>query len=139
MFAVGECAEHDGTTYGLVAPLYEQAAVCARAVLGRATTPYRGSVVSTNLKVSGVNLFSGGDFLGDEGTTSQILRDPALPAYKKLVFRPGPDGRTVLAGAVLFGDTADGPWYLDLIKSGTPVDAMRFDMIFGQQFVHRAA
>ena len=114
--AIGECAEHRGICYGLVEPAYEQARVLAERLRGR-DARYAGSVLATNLKVSGVNVFSAGDFLGGDGTEEIVLSDPGLGLYKKLVIA---DGR--LVGAVLFGDTADGLWYLDLIRSGADIE-----------------
>jgi nitrite reductase (NADH) large subunit len=126
IFALGECAEHRGTCYGLVEPAYEQARVLARHLAGRPAA-YQGSVVATNLKVSGVNVFSAGDFVGAEGSESLVLSDLKRGTYKKLVIA---DGR--LAGAVLIGDTADALWYLDLIRAGEKVAAIRADMMFGR-------
>src|SRR5262249_29548772 len=99
--AIGECAEHDGLCYGLVEPAYEQARVLAEHLSGRSTA-YSGSVQATNLKVSGANVFSAGDFAGSPGTEQIVLADPGVGTYKKLVIA---DGR--LTGTVLFGDTAD--------------------------------
>ena len=93
---------------------------------------YAGSVLATNLKVSGVNVFSAGDFLGGDGTEEIVLSDPGLGLYKKLVIA---DGR--LAGAVLFGDTADGLWYLDLIRSGADIESIRDDLAFGRALAER--
>ena len=131
--AIGECAEHDGVCYGLVEPAYEQARVLADGLSGQAAR-YRGSVLATNLKVSGVHLFSAGDFLGGDGTEQIVLADPGLGTYKKLVIA---DGR--LAGVVLFGDTADGLWYLDLIRARTPIGAFRNHLMFGRVFTERQA
>ena len=139
VYAVGECAEHRGQVYGLVAPLYEQTKVCARAVLGLETAPYTGSVVSTNLKVGGMSVFSAGDYVGLPGTEEITLADPSYPFYKKLVLQKGPDGATRLAGAVLFGETGDAPWYLQLITEQTPIDAFRRDMIFARELAIQAA
>lgn len=133
VYAIGECAEHRGTVYGLVAPLYEQSKVCARDALGLPTDPYGGSILSTSLKVGGMNVFSAGDYLGHPGTEEITLADPSYPFYKKLVLQRGADGATRLAGAVLFGETADAPWYLQLIADKTPVDAFRRDMIFARE------
>ncbi|HZP79126.1 MAG TPA: FAD-dependent oxidoreductase [Pseudolabrys sp.] len=131
--AIGECAEHRGTCYGIVEPAYEQAAVLAdRLTGGRAR--YGGSVQWTNLKVSGVNVFSAGDFLGRPGSEQVVLSDPGLGTYKKLVIDGGR-----LVGAVLCGDTADGLWYLDLIRSGMCVEALRDDLVFGRAMAERAA
>jgi len=126
IFALGECAEHRGTCYGLVEPAYEQARVLARHLAGRPAA-YQGSVVSTNLKVSGVGVFSAGDFMGGEGSESIVLSDRRRGTYKKLVVA---DGR--LTGAVLIGDTVDALWYLELIRNREKVAAIRADMMFGR-------
>ena len=125
IFAIGECAEHRGVCYGLVEPAYEQAGVLATHLAG-APAGYQGSAIATNLKVAGVSVYSAGDFLGGPGSEAIVFSDPALGVYKKLVLR---DGR--LTGAVLFGDTADGLWYLDLIRSGASVAAFRDELAFG--------
>lgn len=103
VYAIGECASHRGIAYGLVAPLFDQAKVCANhlAQLGFAT--YKGSVTSTKLKVTGIDLFSAGDYMGGEGTETITLTDPISGVYKKLVIKDD-----VLVGACLYGDTADG-------------------------------
>ncbi|RDV05785.1 NAD(P)/FAD-dependent oxidoreductase [Undibacter mobilis] len=132
IYAIGECAEHRGTCYGLVEPAYEQARVLAGHLAGQ-NAAYQGSVLATNLKVSGVNVYSAGDFIGAPGTENIVLSDPGLGSYKKLVLK---DGK--LAGAVLFGDTADGLWYSELIRLGTPVAAMRGDLIFGRALAERS-
>ncbi|MGY4369094.1 nitrite reductase (NADH) large subunit [Bradyrhizobium sp. LB1.3] len=126
IYALGECAEHRGTCYGLVEPAYEQARVLARHLAGRPAA-YQGSVVSTNLKVSGVSVFSAGDFMGGEGSESLVLTDRRRGTYKKLVIA---DGR--LTGAVLIGDTVDALWYLELIRNSEKVAAIRTDMVFGR-------
>lgn len=133
IFAVGECAEHRGICYGLVEPAYEQARVLASHLCGEAAR-YDGSVLATNLKVSGVSVFSAGDFIGAAGTEQIVLSDAGLGAYKKLVIA---NGR--LVGAVLFGDTADGLWYLELIRSGASIAAIRDDLMFGRALAERAA
>ncbi|WP_342732622.1 FAD-dependent oxidoreductase [Bradyrhizobium sp. B117] len=126
IYALGECAEHRGTCYGLVEPAYEQARVLARHLAGKPAA-YQGSVVSTNLKVSGVSVFSAGDFMGGEGSESLVLTDRRRGTYKKLVIA---DGR--LTGAVLIGDTVDALWYLELIRNREKVAAIRADMMFGR-------
>lgn len=126
IFALGECAEHRGICYGLVEPAYEQARVLARHLAG-ASVAYQGSVVATNLKVSGVSVFSAGDFMGGDGSEAIVLSDASGGSYKKLVIS---DGR--LAGAVLVGDTGDALWYLDLIRRREPIAAIRKDMMFGR-------
>jgi nitrite reductase (NADH) large subunit len=131
--AIGECAEHNGVCYGLVEPAYEQARTLA-AHLGGREASYPGSVLATNLKVSGVNVFSAGDFLGAPGTERIVFSDPGIGTYKKLVLSQG-----ALKGAVLFGDTADGLWYLDLIRTGASVEKFRDDLMFGRALAERMA
>jgi nitrite reductase (NADH) large subunit len=126
IFALGECAEHRGICYGLVEPAYEQARVLARHLAGR-TAAYSGSVVATNLKVSGVSVFSAGDFMGVDGSEAIVLNDVRHGTYKKLVIS---DGR--LIGAVLVGDVGDALWYLELIRSGEPIAGIRNRMMFGR-------
>jgi nitrite reductase (NADH) large subunit len=133
IFAIGECVQHNDVCYGFVAPLYDMAEVAARTLAGQAAA-FRPVQNATSLKVTGINLFSVGEFHGGEGTESILLSDPGIGLYRKLVIR---DGR--LAGAVLFGDTADGPWYLDLIRSGTPVEKIRDDLAFGRAAAERLA
>ena len=132
--AIGECAEHRGRCYGLVEPAYEQAQVLARRLAGKNAT-YPGSVLAANLKVSGVNDFSAGDFLAATvGADEIVLSDPGIGVYKKLVIGAGR-----LIGAVLFGDTADGSWYLDLIRSGSSIERLRDDLVFGRDLATRVA
>lgn len=126
IFALGECAEHRGICYGLVEPAYEQARVLARHLAGRAAA-YEGSVVATNLKVSGVSVFSAGDFMGAEGTEAIVLNDASGGAYKKLVISGGR-----LTGAALVGDVGDALWYLELIRKQQPIARIRTDMMFGR-------
>jgi nitrite reductase [NAD(P)H] large subunit len=126
IFALGECAEHRGICYGLVEPAYEQAKVLAQHLAGRAAV-YGGSVVATNLKVSGVSVFSAGEFLGSDRSEAMVLNDVKRGTYKKLVIE---DGR--LTGAVLVGDTADALWYLEMIRSREKIAGVRKDMMFGR-------
>jgi nitrite reductase (NADH) large subunit len=133
VYALGECAEHRGTCYGLVEPAYEQAKVLAENLAGR-TASYEGSVLSTNLKVSGVNVFSAGDFLGGEGTEAIVLSDARQGTYKKLVIAAGR-----LTGAILIGDTQDALWYLELIRSRASIRAFRSDLMFGRALAERKA
>src|SRR5262249_16927455 len=133
VFAIGECAEHRGQCYGLVEPAYEQAAVLARRLAGE-DAHYAGSVLATNLKVSGVDVFSAGDFLGRAGTEPVVLHDPGIGLYPQLVI-----AQDRLVGAVLYGDTSDAPWYLDLIRAGLSVASFRDDLAFGRALVDRAA
>lgn len=131
--AIGECAEHRGQCYGLVEPAYEQARVLALHLAGEKAA-YPGTILSTNLKVSGVAVFSAGDFLGGPGTEQIVLSDPGFGIYKKLVVSDG-----CLAGAVLIGDTADSLWYLDLIRTGRPISDFRNDLAFGRAIAERKA
>ncbi|WP_315832758.1 NAD(P)/FAD-dependent oxidoreductase [Bradyrhizobium prioriisuperbiae] len=133
VYALGECAEHRGTCYGLVEPAYEQARVLAN-VLGEGGAQYEGSVVATNLKVSGVNVFSAGDFLGSQTSETIVLRDARLATYKKLVVE-----NDRLTGAVLVGDTQDALWYLDLIRTAAPVGTIRDDLMFGRALAEKRA
>jgi nitrite reductase (NADH) large subunit len=129
IYAVGECVNHRGVAYGLVAPLFEQAKVCANHLAGYGIGLYRGSVTSTKLKVTGVDVFSAGDFMGGEGCDEIVLHDRATGVYKKLVLK----GQR-LAGAVMVGDTSDGAWYFQLVREGKDVSAMRDHLMFGQGF-----
>jgi nitrite reductase [NAD(P)H] large subunit len=132
IFALGECAEHRGICYGLVEPAYEQARVLAQHLAGK-TVAYGGSVVATNLKVSGVSVFSAGDFIGAEGSETILLSDVRHGTYKKLVIS---DGR--LTGAVLVGDVESALWYLELIRTREPVARIRKDMMFGRSVAIRS-
>ena len=126
IFALGECAEHRGICYGLVEPAYEQGRVLARHLAAR-DAAYLGSVVATNLKVSGVSVFSAGEFMGADGSEAILLSDVRRGTYKKLVIA---DGR--LTGAVLIGDVNDALWYLELIRSRQPIAQIRAAMMFGR-------
>ena len=128
ILAVGECVEHEGQVYGLVAPLWEMCRSLADGLVG-GENPYKGSATSTKLKVSGIDLFSAGDFSGGEGCEDIVLRDATRGIYKRVIVR---DNR--LVGAVLYGDTADGNWYFDLLRNGEDVSGIREALIFGQAF-----
>ena len=127
IYAVGECASHRGVAYGLVAPLFEQAKVCATHLAQFGIGRYQGSQVSTKLKVTGIDLFSAGDFMGGEGTEEIVLHDPYGGVYKKLVLK---DDR--LVGACLYGDTVDGAWYFKLLREGRSVHDIRDRLMFGE-------
>ena len=127
IYAVGECVQHRKQCYGLVAPLFEQARVCANHLAQIGTSRYEGSVTSTKLKVTGVDLFSAGEFNEEEGDEAMVLQDPAAGTYKKLVIR---DNR--IKGAVLYGDTMDGSWYFSLMRDGTNISDFRKTILFGQ-------
>ncbi|HSF13914.1 MAG TPA: nitrite reductase large subunit NirB, partial [Erythrobacter sp.] len=128
ILAVGECVQHRGACYGLVAPIWE---MCRALAAGLAAEPkgYEGSVTSTKLKVSGVDVFSAGDFSGGEGCEDIVLRDAARGIYKRVVVK---DDKVV--GAVLYGDTQDGNWYFDLLRQQQDVSDIREALIFGQAF-----
>ena len=128
IFAVGECVEHRGACYGLVAPLFEMCRSLAEGLTSE-PAPYTGSVTSTKLKVSGIDVFSAGDFAGGGEREDIVLRDATRGVYKRLVVE---NGR--LIGAVLYGDTADGNWYFDLLKREEDISSFRDNLIFGQAY-----
>ena len=128
IFAIGECAEHRGLVYGLVEPAYEQARVLAARLAG-ARERYAGSLLATNLKVSGVGVFSAGSVEPGEDDEVLLLRDPGAGIYRKFVLR---EGR--LAGCVLVGDTSGALFYLGLIRSGQDISAIRADLPFGEGY-----
>ena len=129
VFAIGECAEHRGICYGLVEPAYEQARVLADHMTGGRALRYEGSLLATNLKVSGIPVFSAGDYAGTEGGECIRFKDTDRGVYRKLVVK---DGR--LAGAVLVGETDEALWYLDLIRSRRQLGALRQTIVFGRAF-----
>jgi len=126
VFAVGECAEHRGQCYGLVAPIWEMCRALAGTLTG-GDEKYAGSVVSTRLKVSGVDVFSAGRFAGGDGCEDIVYRDAGRGVYKRIVLE---NGR--IAGTVLFGDAVDGSWYFDLMRAGADVSDIRETLVFGQ-------
>jgi nitrite reductase (NADH) large subunit len=132
IYAIGECAQHRGICYGLVEPGYEQARVLAQR-LSDGDPTYTGSVVATNLKVSGVNVFSAGNIIGD-GDETLTLTDPAAGVYKKLIIAQGR-----LTGAVLIGDTGDGPWYFRLMRTTHDITPLRDTLMFGEALALREA
>jgi nitrite reductase (NADH) large subunit len=127
IYAVGECAQHRGIAYGLVAPLFEQGKVAANQLAQLGYAHYQGSVTSTKLKVTGIDLFSAGDFNEAEDDEVIVLQDPASGTYKKLVIN---DNR--IKGAVLYGDTIDGTWYFQLMREATSIADFRKTILFGQ-------
>jgi nitrite reductase (NADH) large subunit len=130
IWAVGECAAHRGIAYGLVAPLFEQGKVLATHLAEFGIGRYTGSQTSTKLKVTGIDLFSAGQFMGGEGCDDIVLSDPTAPAggvYKRLVIQ-----NDRLVGACLFGDTVDGSWYFKLIREGRSVADIRDKLMFGE-------
>jgi len=128
IYAVGECVAHRGVTYGLVAPLYEQARICAMHLAECGPGRYEGSVVSTKLKVTGIDLFSAGDFMGGSRTEALVLHDSQGGVYRKIVLR---DDR--LAGALLYGDTSGAGWLLELMRSRENVAPIRDALAFGPE------
>ncbi|GAB4401309.1 MAG: nitrite reductase large subunit NirB [Rhodoferax sp.] len=130
IYSVGECAAHRGVAYGLVAPLFEQAKVAANHLAQFGIGRYVGSLTSTKLKVTGIDLFSAGNFSGGEGTEEIILSDPKGGVYKKLVLK---DDK--LVGACLYGDTVDGSWYFKLLRDGRTVADIRDKLMFGEHTV----
>ena len=133
IMAVGECVEHGGTVYGLVAPLYDMAKVLARSLIGEAAAFVPPSV-ATKLKVTGVDLFSAGEFIGDDGREEIVFRDPARGIYKRLILR---DNRII--GVVMYGDTADSSWFFTKLKTGEDISELRDTLIYGQAFQGGAA
>ena len=129
ILAIGECAEVAGQVYGLVAPLYEMARVAAARLSGERSPVFAHSDTPTKLKVTGINLFSIGDFSEGEGREEIVLRDATAGVYKRIVLK---DNRII--GAVLYGETCDGAWFNDLKKKGTDISAMRDTLIFGQSY-----
>lgn len=127
VYAVGECAQHRGKTYGLVAPLFEMARVCANHLAHIGCNRYEGSLTSTKLKVTGIDLFSAGDFSGDNAAEELVYQDAGLGIYRKVVLR-----ENRIAGAVMYGDTMDGSWYFQLMRTAADVSDLRENLLFGQ-------
>jgi nitrite reductase (NADH) large subunit len=134
IYAVGECVQHRNSTYGLVAPLFEQANVCATHLAEFGIGRYTGSMVSTQLKVTGIDLFSAGDFLGGPASENLVMRDPKRGIYKRLVIE-----NDKVRGAVLYGDVKDGPWYFELMTQGRDVGALRDKLLFGAEFAGKSS
>jgi nitrite reductase (NADH) large subunit len=126
VYAVGECANHRGIAYGLVAPLFEQAKVCANHLAMYGIGRYQGSVTSTKLKVTGIDVFSAGDFSGGDGTEDIVLHDPGAGVYKRVVIK---DDK--IEGAVMYGDTKDGSWYFQMLKDAQDIHDIRDHLLFG--------
>lgn len=128
IFGLGECTEHNGRTYGLVAPIYEQAEVLAKHLTDQPAT-YTGSLTATMLKVTGVNLYSAGNFIGDDTTEALVFRDPSNAIYRKLIVQSDQ-----LVGLCLFGDVTDGNWLFEKMKSGESIADIRENLVFGQGY-----
>ena len=133
IYAVGECVQHREQTFGLVAPLFEQAKVCANHLAELGIAIYMTPVTATKLKVTGIDLFSAGDFVGDDDCQIILYKDPNRFTYKKLVIRANK-----IVGVVLYGDTHDGNWYFSMLTDQQDISAIRDNLIFGQQFVDQA-
>ncbi|MGL4576234.1 MAG: nitrite reductase large subunit NirB, partial [Burkholderiaceae bacterium] len=131
IYAVGECVSHRGIAYGLVAPLFEQAKVAANHLAQMGIGRYAGSVTSTKLKVTGIDLFSAGSFMGGEGFEEITLNDPLGGVYKKLVIK---DDK--LVGACMYGDTVDGSWYFKLLREGKNIKDIRDKLMFGEAAIN---
>ena len=129
VYSVGECIQHRGDTFGLVAPLFEQVKNCARNICGHSEVGYKTLPTATKLKVTGINLFSVGNFLGDTESEFILFRDLSQSVYKKLVLK----GNRII-GAVLYGETGEGAWYQELIERQVDVSKMRSLLIFGQAY-----
>ncbi|MEL6679100.1 MAG: FAD-dependent oxidoreductase, partial [Pseudomonadota bacterium] len=125
VFAIGECVEHRDQVYGLVAPLYDMAKVAAANLLGHKDT-FEGVETSTKLKVTGVDLFSAGDFQEGEGREEIVFRDATRGVYKRVVLE---DNRII--GVVMYGDTADGSWFFQKLKAKEDISELRDTLIFG--------
>ena len=134
IYAVGECVQHRKSTFGLVAPLWEQARVCGAHLAEVGVSRYRGSLTATQLKVTGIDVYSAGELAASDGAETLVLRDPRRGIYKRLVIR---DNK--LRGAVLYGDARDGAWYFDLIAAGTDITALRDTLLFGPALAEQAA
>ncbi|MGE5565745.1 MAG: nitrite reductase large subunit NirB, partial [Parcubacteria group bacterium] len=127
IYAVGECVQHEGLTYGLVAPIWEMCKAAADALTDAPDACFRPPAIGTRLKVTGIDVFSAGQFNGGEGCEDLVFRDAARGVYKRVVLREGK-----VAGAVLFGEAMDGAWYLDLMRSGADITDVRNTLVFGQ-------
>lgn len=127
IYSVGECVSHRGKVYGLVAPLFEMAKICANHLVNFGIGQYLGSVTATKLKVTGVDLYSAGNFNETENVEDIIMHDAVGGVYKKVVIR---DNKII--GAVLYGDTKDGPWLFQLLRDGKPINEIRHNLMFGQ-------
>ena len=126
VYAVGECVQHRKATFGLVAPIWDQARVCAAHLAGLGHRRYVQQATATKLKVTGIDLYSAGDIIGLEGSEDLVLRDRHAGVYKRLVL-----AGNRITGAVLYGDVADGPWYFDLIQTRADISSIRDRLLFG--------
>ncbi|MCK5889594.1 MAG: NAD(P)/FAD-dependent oxidoreductase, partial [Methylococcales bacterium] len=132
IYAVGECVQHRNKTFGLVAPLFEQAKVCANHLVDMGIASYASAATSTKLKVTGIELFSAGDFTGKEGTETIVFKDASRHIYKKLVIEDN-----LIIGIVLYGETGDGLWYFSLLSDKADISGIRDNLIFGQHHIQQ--
>jgi NAD(P)H-dependent nitrite reductase large subunit/NAD(P)H-dependent nitrite reductase small subunit len=128
VYAVGECVQHRNRTFGLVAPLWEQARVCAIHLAEVGVSRYRGTLTATQLKVAGIELYSAGDFAAGDGAEALVMQDHRNGIYKRLVIQ-----NNRLRGAVLYGDASHGSWYFELMSAGQDIGAMRDRLLFGPE------
>jgi nitrite reductase (NADH) large subunit len=134
VYAVGECVQHRNATYGLVAPLWDQARVCAAHLAESGVSRYHGSLAATHLKVTGIHVFSAGNLKPSPGSESLIFHDSQQAIYKHLILE-----NDQVRGAVLYGDTGDGPWYAELMQTHRSIGPLREYLLFGREFAeHRA-
>lgn len=129
IYAVGECIEHRSQTFGLVEPLWGQAFICASHLAEHGSLTFKAPTVPTQLKVSGVDVFSAGNFEPKEDFEDIILNDEKRQIYKRIIIQ-----QDKVIGAVLFGDTEDGAWYAELIADQTPISNIRNKLLFGRDF-----
>lgn len=129
IYSLGECAEVGGECFGLVAPLYQMASVLAANLAGDKHARFAAQETATRLKVTGIDLYSAGDFAEGDDRQEIVLRDATSGVYKRLILKGN-----MIAGIVLYGDAADGPWFFDMMKNGTDISEMRDTLIFGAAF-----
>lgn len=132
IYAVGECIQHRGLTFGLVAPLFEQAKVCANHLCGHGVAEYKTLPTATKLKVSGIQLFSVGDFIGGTHSETITFEDPSAKLYKKILLK-----KQCIQGVVLYGDTCDGAWFQGLMEEKTDISSFRQNLIFGERYCRK--
>ncbi len=134
IYAVGECVQHRNATYGLLAPLWDQARVCATHLAESGVSHYRGSLSATHLKVTGINVFSAGNLKPALGSESLIFHDSEQGIYKHLILE-----NDRMRGAVLYGDTSEGPWYAELMQQRRSIGPLREHLLFGREFAEQRA
>ena len=134
IYAVGECIEHSGQVFGLIAPIWDQAKVCGARLAGDETAVYIPPPVFTSLKITGIDVFSAGRLTAADAADEEItLHDEKRGLYKKVILR---EDRVV--GSVLYGGVADGPWYVELMRARADISSIRDQIVFGRAFAERA-